>query len=169
MFLYSFVSFIISPLLRCLAPNLETGVIMKELLSFLTVILLTGCVSINLDPNAAQSSLQGRKELSAVNKLRVGMSYDEVIATMGNHLTIGYDIDPQNPGQIKPITLASPYRQLVLKTRTGTYEVLYYYTHVKNPDGVIAEDELTPLVFKDKKLIGLGIDFLFKIKNETEF
>ena len=54
----------------------------------------------------------------------------------------------------------NPYRSEILQGSNETFEVLYYYTDVKKADGAITDDELTPLVFKDKKLIGWGWSFL---------
>jgi hypothetical protein len=41
-----------------------------------------------------------------------------------------------------------------------TYEVWYYYTDLKQRDDKISDDELTPLVFDEEKLIGWGYPFL---------
>ena len=40
------------------------------------------------------------------------------------------------------------------------FEVIYYVTDVKNDDGAITDDELTPLVFDEGNLIGWGWSFL---------
>ncbi|MCJ7555009.1 MAG: DUF3192 domain-containing protein [Ignavibacteriaceae bacterium] len=40
------------------------------------------------------------------------------------------------------------------------FEVWYYYTDMKAYDGAITDDELTPVVFENDKLIGWGQSFL---------
>ena len=57
------------------------------------------------------------------------------------------------------------------------YFVLYYFTQIVKPDGLLSEDELTPLIFEAKTssqnissqdpLIGKGQDFVFRLKNQT--
>jgi len=138
---------------------------MRKFIFLLMTVLLTGCVSINV-PSAPSMPSQEKKELNAINKIRVGMAYDEVAQIMGTHTIIGYEVDPQNPNHVKPIALTNPYRQEILSSPTKTYQIFYYYTSVGSADDMIAEDELTPLVFVDKELIGIGIDFLFKLKSE---
>jgi hypothetical protein len=41
-----------------------------------------------------------------------------------------------------------------------SYQVLYYHTDLKQRDDKITDDELTPLVFENGKLIGWGYPFL---------
>lgn len=54
----------------------------------------------------------------------------------------------------------TPYRSETLTGKDGkSYEVLYYYTHLKQRDDRITDDELTPLVFQGGKLIGRGYPF----------
>lgn len=37
-----------------------------------------------------------------------------------------------------------------------TLQVMYYRTHHKKPDGITSQDECTPLLFKNEKLVALG-------------
>jgi len=55
----------------------------------------------------------------------------------------------------------NPYRSETLKGKDGkNYAVLFYYTDVKNKDNAITDDELTPIVLLDGKLVGWGWSFL---------
>jgi hypothetical protein len=55
----------------------------------------------------------------------------------------------------------NPYRSETLTGKDGkNYDVLYYYSDLKQRDDKITDDELTPLVFHDGKLIGWGYPFL---------
>jgi len=63
------------------------------------------------------------------------------------------------------INANNPYRSEILQGKDKTFEVLYYYTDIKNYDAWygmkgIADDELTPLVFDEGKLIGWGWSYL---------
>jgi hypothetical protein len=56
--------------------------------------------------------------------------------------------------------LSNPFRTETLRGERDTLEVFFYYTDVKRSDGAITDDELTPLVFKEGRLIGWGQGFL---------
>ena len=93
-------------------------------------------------------------------KLSVGMTKEQSLAIMG-HKSGG--------GRFGEPTVNSPYKSEILQGKDKTFEVLYYYTDIKsaiytaNP-ATIADDELTPLVFDNGKLIGWGASFLENIK-----
>jgi len=50
---------------------------------------------------------------------------------------------------LKPLTIVNPYKSEDIKTKDGVYTVEYYVTSVKQSDGVITDDELVPLVFRE--------------------
>jgi hypothetical protein len=53
--------------------------------------------------------------------------------------------------------ISNPYsRDLKLDTGGVSIEILWYYTDIKSKDGGIRKDELTPLIFENNKLIGMG-------------
>jgi len=82
-------------------------------------------------------------------KLSIGMTKQEVLYTMETR-TISS----------KGHRITNPYRSETLQGKDKALEVLYYYTDVKRSDGEITEDELTPIVFDDSKVIGWGWGFL---------
>lgn len=61
---------------------------------------------------------------------------------------------------MKTKTYNNPYRSEFLVGSKETLEILYYYTDLKRRDGAVTDDELTPLVFKDGKLMGWGHSLL---------
>jgi hypothetical protein len=133
------------------------GVIMRKaaVVSILFV-LAAGCTS-SLD----RVRTANRRNLM---KLSVGMTKEQVLATMG-HKSGG--------GKFGEPTVNSPYKSEILPGKDKIFEVLYYYTDVEstvytaNP-ATVTDDELTPLVFDNGKLIGWGADFLEDIKkNKT--
>ncbi|MGA1979343.1 MAG: DUF3192 domain-containing protein [Sedimentisphaerales bacterium] len=93
-------------------------------------------------------------------KLSVGMTKEQSLAIMGNK---------SGGGRFGEPTVNSPYKSEILQSREKTFEVLYYYTDIKsviyaaNP-ATITDNELTPLVFDNGKLIGWGTSFLEDIR-----
>jgi hypothetical protein len=115
-------------------------------------VLIAGCTS-SLD----RVRTANRRNLL---KLSVGMTKEQALAIMG-HKSGG--------GRFGEPTVNSPYKSEILPGKDKTFEVLYYYTDVEstvytaNP-ATITDDELTPLIFDNGKLIGWGTDFLEDIK-----
>lgn len=111
-------------------------------------VLVAGCTS-SLD----RVRTANRRNLL---KLSVGMTKKQALAIMGNK---------SGGGRFGEPTVNSPYKSEILQGEEKTFEVLYYYTDIKsaiyaaNP-AVVTDDELTPLVFDDGKLIGWGASFL---------
>jgi hypothetical protein len=67
-----------------------------------------------------------------------------------------------------PVTINNPYRNEIVAGKDGsTLEVFYYVTDVHRNDGLITDDELTPLVFDNGKLIGWGQTFLNDITRKS--
>lgn len=107
-----------------------------------------------------QSDKPTMKEVRRVNcnnleKLKNNMSKEKVLEIMGEKkidCVVG----------IEEKSIDNPYKR-ELKTRGNRqFEVLYYYTHVKERDRKITEDELTPVVLENDRLIGWGWDFFEK-------
>jgi hypothetical protein len=115
-------------------------------------VLIAGCTS-SLD----RVRTANRRNLL---KLSVGMTKEQALAIMGNK---------SGGGRFGEPTVNSPYKSEILPGKDKTFEVLYYYTDVEstiytaNP-ATITDDELTPLIFDNGKLIGWGADFLEDIK-----
>jgi hypothetical protein len=131
----------------------KKGIIMKKaaVVSILFV-LAAGCTS-SLD----RVRTANRRHLL---KLSVGMSKEQALAVMG-HKSGG--------GRFGEPTVDSPYKSEILPGKDKTFEVLYYYTDVKNAiytanPATVTDDELTPLIFDNGKLIGWGMNFLEDIK-----
>lgn len=137
--------------------------------STVSILLLVGALS------ACASAINFReRNRENLDKLRVGMTRDEVIDLMGigeEHQLIGSET--QGPigtgrdtmgvmsvriptGNNAPV-LYNPQRSEIYQGADGsTWEVLFYYTHVVRDDGMVTDDELTPLVLRDDTLTGWG-------------
>ena len=114
---------------------------MKKISFLLLVSLILGCTSAS-----EQIRIKNRENLL---RLSIGMGKFEVLQIMGTQTVE---------------SINNPYKVETPKGKDGAlYEVLFYHTELKNKDGLITDDELIPIVFKNNKLIGWGWAFL----NET--
>jgi Protein of unknown function (DUF3192) len=118
---------------------------MKRIIILLSLILAS-CSSIYLDT----SDLLRDQNKENLKKLSVGQPKNLVMDIMG-----------RDPSKGVFMWIDNPYRTEVLTGKDGkTYEVLYYYTDLKMRDDKITDDELTPVVLQDDKLVGWGYAFL---------
>ena len=76
------------------------------------------------------------------------MTKDQVIQVMGSE-------SASLPGDD---TFSNPYKKEILRVAADIYEVLYYYTDQMGQRSW--ETGVTPVVFKDSKLVGMGWAFL---------
>ena len=119
-------------------------IVVKKIIPIL--LLLAGCSNLYLDPS---DPLRIQNKENA-QKLSVGMSKQVAMEIMGT-----------DPAKGVFMWIDNPYRSETLKGKDGkVYEVLYYYTDLKQRDDKITDDELTPLVFENGKLTGWGYPFL---------
>ncbi len=109
---------------------------MKKLLIVLLCLGLAGCA---LGQTISRASVR-----SNLNKLDIGMSKAETLGIMGKS-----------------------YKTETLQGKDKVFLVLYYVSDTRggvidfiSGDANIADDELTPLVFDEGKLIGWGWSFL---------
>lgn len=91
-----------------------------------------------------------------LSKLKIGMKKEDVLLTMGTTTIYSEFTDP----------IPNPYRTEALKTRGGIYEVLYYYTEYRKPGAPMADENLTPLVIKNDRLLGWGWNALEEVRNQ---
>ncbi|MHB1141134.1 MAG: DUF3192 domain-containing protein [Sulfuricaulis sp.] len=118
---------------------------MKKIILAL-VLILAGCSNIYLDT----SDLLRAQNTANLAKLTAGLGKETVMEMMGTEASKGVFMWIDNP-----------YRSETLTGKDGkSYEVLYYYTDLKQRDDRITDDELTPLVFHNGKLLGWGYPFL---------
>ncbi len=125
---------------------------MKKVISvFVLCALLGGCYSDTLTGFRNKN----RKNLT---KLAIGMTKQEVMGIMGDETA--EKTFTNLVGKRIFLSATNPYRIEILQAKEKTFEVLYYYTDVKKDDDAITDDELTPMVFDNDKLIGWGQSFL---------
>jgi len=126
-----------------------------------TGFLLVVAVFLNGCATMAVSNLVANNSMNLVHLSR-GMSKAKVLSIMGSKISV-YNCD-QAALKIPPkVTISNPYRTEMIETSGRTLEIIYYVTSLNNNNCVIEEDELTPLVFEDARLIGWGKNFLLEI------
>lgn len=112
---------------------------------------LAACSSLMLDP--LEQLRDGNKQNLA--KVAPGMTRMEVESVMG-HARAGGKLPEVLFGRVQYLEAKNPMRE----EKNGDELVLYYYTDVKNLDDRITDDELTPVVLRDGKVVGVGAQFL---------
>lgn len=140
---------------------------MKRTFVLLALLGLVGCAS------ASNFREANRRNL---NRLVLGMDRQAVLDVMGigeqRQLTGSETLGPIGTGRDSmgvmsvriPIggnrpVLYNPHRGELYNADDSAWEVFFYYTRVAHNDGMVTEDELTPIVLQDNVLIGWGWSF----------
>lgn len=125
---------------------------MRYALIVLLTLGLAGCATTPAY-NPMQVSAQEEVLLndSGFKAIQEGQTLEQVHKLMGTELVIGYTFQDPN---YKPLTIPNPYKSETVKG-TG-YFIEYYIEAIRQPDGIVSDNELMPLIFKDGKLIGRG-------------
>ena len=117
---------------------------------------------------AASGCSQGFEQVQSENRaklfrLEVGQTRQQVLEEMGT--------EPQtfNKGAFRSDgVVPNPYDSETHMVGSTEVEVLYYATNVQNTDGVITNDELTPLVLVDGILAGWGWSYLQTFTDDND-
>ena len=112
---------------------------------------LAACSSLMIDP--LEQLRDGNRQNLA--KVAPGMTRMEVESVMG-HARAGGKLPEVLFGRVQYLEAKNPMRE----EKNGDELVLYYYTDVKSLDDRITDDELTPVVLRDGKVVGVGAQFL---------
>lgn len=118
-------------------------------------ILLGGCAT------ATVSNLVANNNMNMVHLSR-GMSKAKVLCIMRSGVSV-YNCEQAGSKTPYKVTISNPFHTEMMETSGKTLEVMYYVTNLKNANCIIEDDELTPLVFEDNKLIGWGKRFLLSV------
>ena len=132
-------------------------------------LFLAGCVTMTSGPEFSfQKGTRPSIALTNIEKVKPGMTYGEVAGIMGDAISIGYKKSTALEGAYEEILVKNPYYEEVLKGRNIQYMIVCYFTHIRKADGIVTDDELTPLVFEENRLIGKGRKFLFEFKDRLK-
>lgn len=132
---------------------------MKKVLFILLCLGLVGCASLGSVDKLRTENRQN------ILQLNIGMTKQEVLNVMGTKSAT--DVYASGLWGSLQLSVNNPYKSEILQGNNKTFEVLYYYTDTKKTFKpyagempTIQDDELTPLVFDESKLIGWGWSFL---------
>jgi hypothetical protein len=125
-------------------------------LSIAAAALLVACQNLMLDP-LEQLRTQNKAKLATV---QIGMTRLEVETILGD-AQAGGGLPEVVFGRVQWLKARNPMREeQVVGTDGAAYQVLFYYTDVRQRDDKITDDELTPVVLRDGKVVGIGYAFL---------
>lgn len=119
------------------------------------VLLLAGCATMTVSNLGANNGMK-------LLRLSRGMNRPAVLAIMGSGISV-YICDQADLKNSSKVTISNPYRTEMIEASGKTLEIIYYVTGANNNHCAIEEDNLTPLVFEDAKLIGWGKNFLLEV------
>ena len=118
--------------------------------------VLAACSTLLMDP------LEQLREANKRNLQRVGVGNTrlEVESIMGTERA-GGGLPEVAFGRVQYLSAKNPMREDLVRGRDGVdYQVLFYYTDVHAKDDKITDDELTPVVLREGKVVGIGHPFL---------
>lgn len=115
---------------------------MIRMSAFFLALMLSACSSFYIDP----ADMLRETNRENLKKLAVGMEKETAVQTMGTEPSRGVFMWIDNPHHSEQVTAKNGQR----------YEVLWYYTDMKHRDDKITDEELTPLLFQNGKLVAWG-------------
>jgi len=118
--------------------------------------LALGCVTLEGDLALKRSSLVTEKSLTNIAKVKVGMPTETVEVVMGKDLVVGYSVNSEYDGGYEPIKEVQPYKTEIVTADERTYRCDYYITKIFKADGMVSEEELTPVIFRNDRVTGIG-------------
>ena len=118
--------------------------------------VLAGCSTLVID-SVEQLRENNKKNIA---QLAVGVPRPQVEKLMGD-ATAGGKLGDMVFGRLQHFEVKNPMRVEQVSGPDGAvYDVLFYYTDLKTRDDKITDDELTPIVFRDGKVLGVGYEVL---------
>ena len=95
-----------------------------------------------------------------LKKLEIGMKENVVLMIMESQII---------KIESAPFTIENPFKIEVYSDEANVYKIFYFYTDLIKSDGFITDEELTPVILKNNKLIGWGRDVWKKLVKAEEF
>ena len=134
---------------------------MKKLLILpVLALLFSGCATLTVSKMVASN----RENLA---RLSPGMNKAKTLAIMGTRSGV-YNCDATGAKPYSGTILSNPYRTEMVQVAGRMLEVIYYMTDSKKENCAVVDDELTPLVFENGKLIGWGKIFMSDVIPQAE-
>ncbi len=145
---------------------------MDKWLWLMVLVLSSGCAVTTVNTPPQQTAVSSTSFVhvfpsdDVIRKLLLGISREEALALIGRTTNIGYELRQGSVDEYQAVTSPNPHRSQQITRGKDVYQVDFYLTKINKADGVITDDELTPLVFESNKLIGKDWNFFkTKIKN----
>jgi hypothetical protein len=113
----------------------------------LLIVILIQSLLVSCGPTLEMIQSTNRSNL---NKISLGMTKSEVLNIMGTKTISSFE------GSI----INSPYRSETTTHNGINYEIHFFYTDTKKSDNSITDDELTPVVYLNGKVVGYGWSYL---------
>ena len=127
--------------------------------SLALIAFLAGCSTLMID--SFEQLRENNKK--AIAQLAPGTPRAQVEKLMGD-AAVGGKLGDVVFGRVQYLEVKNPMREERIVGADGaTYDVLFYYTDLRTRDDKITDDELTPLVFRNHELAGIGYGFLAKL------
>ncbi len=117
----------------------------KKLSVFIFSTLLFGCA-----PSLMMVQAENRSKL---NNISLGISKSEVLNIMGTST-----VKVASP--VGWVYINSPYRSETMEESGKSYEILFFWTDTKKNASVVVDDDLTPIVLYNNKVVGYGWRYL---------
>src|SRR3989338_208063 len=112
---------------------------MKHFLSTVCLISFSfacaGCMMVSYKETSAKSGPDEKAALIDLNKVKIGMSYQEVMGLLGPSTQTGYKVVDEKTQASEPVTVPNPYRQEMIRIDGAEYVVSFLYTGASNADG----------------------------------
>ena len=142
---------------------------MHKIPVWILCLFLSGCITVTSEPElSSEQWTNSSRALTNIRQVQLGMTYGEAAGIMGDAINVGYQKSDDLEGAYETIPVKVPYREEILEGTHKTYRVVYYFTHIRKSDGIISDDELTPLIFENDQLIGKGRNSLFMLKDRLK-
>ena len=129
---------------------------MRRAFFVLSLGVLAACSTFFID-SLEQMRAANKRNLERVE---VGHTRLEVESIMGKDRA-GGGLPDVALGRVQDLRAANPMREEEVRGDDGVgYTVLFYYTDLRTKDDKITDDELTPVVLRDGKVVGVGYGVL---------
>ena len=146
---------------------------MDKIIVLFLILLSGGCAvtTVNTPEQPPATSVSKVSHVFAsddeIRKLLLGVSREEALALIGRTTNIGYELRQGSTDEYQAVTTPNPQKSEQYTRGKNVYQVDFYLTRINKADGVVTDDELTPVIFESNKLVGKGWDF-FKSKIKKE-
>lgn len=135
----------------------------KLIYLFILGMVVSGCMTPLIKPQVTEMNREN------LTKLSVGMTKRQVSKVMKDQTFVlgGANVTPFSTAFSPMWTLKNPLKSEIFEGKDGkSLEVRYYIVDGQKESPEVADEEMTPLVFEDGKLIGWGWDFLNENRKE---